>query len=50
MVLWIYLANDDNSSVGCDKLTTGDCSVVWYDFCNQSIFPNNNPNHQQFIV
>jgi hypothetical protein len=33
-----YLLLNDNGSGGCDKLTTGDCSVVWYDFSGINLY------------
>jgi hypothetical protein len=36
-----YLANDEREKPNCNGLTSGDCFVVWYDFNNDNIFPNN---------
>lgn len=38
-----YLANDETPVNTYSAVTSGNCSVVWYDFNNLSIYPNNDP-------
>jgi hypothetical protein len=36
-----FLATDEGPELPCTGVTSGDCFVVWYDFSNTNIFPNN---------
>ena len=38
-----YLANDETPVNTYSAVTSGDCSVVWYDFNNLDIYPDNDP-------
>jgi hypothetical protein len=38
---WDFFLVDDDLSGGDEIITSGDCFVVWYDFNNPTIFPNN---------
>ena len=38
---WDFFLIGDDFSSSDDIITSGDCFVVWYDFNNENIFPNN---------
>lgn len=35
-----FLASDDSTLQPVGPVSSGDCLVVWYDFNNESIYPN----------